>query len=97
MIINYNNYLNCELPDNWCFEEWDEGLNIYNPEGEGALTLSFFNILALERTVTEQISIMAKKFFDQNNIASNGSFVVCPSKENTCFLLRYTAFLLLWS
>lgn len=68
MKFNHNGYLNYELPDNWCAEEDNDNLLMYNPDGDGAITLSFLNVLDGEKSLAEHISIIAKKFIDQNNI-----------------------------
>lgn len=68
MKFNHNGYLNYELPDNWCDEEDNDNLLMYNPDGDGAITLSFLNVLNGEKSLAEHISIIAKKFIDQNNI-----------------------------
>ena len=68
MIFSHKDYLTYELPNDWCSEDEEENLLIYNPNGEGAITVSFFNILELRETLDEHISIMAKKFIDQNGI-----------------------------
>ena len=68
MKFNHNGYLNYELPDNWCDEEDTDNLLMYNPDGDGAITLSFLNVLNGEKSLAEHISIIAKRFIDQNNI-----------------------------
>ena len=68
MKFNHNGYLNYELPDNWCDEEDNDNLLMYNPDGDGAITLSFLNVLNGEKSLAEHISIISKRFIDQNNI-----------------------------
>lgn len=41
MICNHNEYLNYMLPNNWCAEEDTDNLILYNPSGNGAITISF--------------------------------------------------------
>ena len=65
MEYTHNNYLNYELPEDWCAEYTDENLNIYNPNGKGAMTLSFYSILETDRRLYEQISIMGNVFVMQ--------------------------------
>ena len=69
MTHKYNDYLNYIVPDNWCVEEETDNLLIYNPTGSGAMTISFFSRLSSEESLDEQISILAKKFIDQNVIS----------------------------
>ena len=68
MICNHNGYLDYMLPTNWCAEEDTDNLLLYNPSGNGAITISFFNVLNTEESLDEQISILAKRFVDKNNI-----------------------------
>ena len=51
MIFSHKDYLTYELPNDWCSEDEEENLLIYNPNGEGAITVSFFNILELREAV----------------------------------------------
>lgn len=81
MIFNHQNYLNYELPNDWCAEEAEENLLIYNPKGEGAITISFFNILEMKETLDEHISIMAKQFIDQNGITLHTPLILYGTKE----------------
>ncbi len=76
MILNYNKYLNYELPNDWCAELDSENLLLYNPNGNGAITISFFNIINLEKSLDGQISILAKNFIVQNNIKLHSPFIL---------------------
>ena len=82
MIFSHNDYLTYELPNDWCSEEDEENLHIYNPKGKGAITISFFNILEMRETLDEHISIMAKKFIDQNRIKLDDPLILYGSKED---------------
>ena len=77
MIFSHKDYLTYELPNDWCSEDEEENLLIYNPNGEGAITVSFFNILELRETLDEHISIMAKKF-----ITTHSFFTVLRLKQH---------------
>lgn len=68
MMLEHNEYFNYILPNNWCAEEDMDTLLLYNPNGSGAITISFFNVFDTMYTLDEQISILAKRFIDQNNI-----------------------------
>lgn len=68
MMLNHNGYLNYTLPNNWCSEENMDNLLLYNPNGEGAITTSFFSVINTKETLEEQIGIFAKRFIDQNSI-----------------------------
>ena len=63
-MCNYNGYLNYSLPKKWCAEEDIDNLLLYNPKGNGAITISFFSILDTEEPLNMQISVMAKRFID---------------------------------
>ena len=76
MMFNHNEYLNYTLPNNWCAEEDTDTLLLYNPNGNGAITTSFFNILHSQESIDEQISILAKRFIDQNNINLHSPLVL---------------------
>lgn len=68
MTLTHNGYMKYTLPDNWRAEYDSDVLSVYDPCGEGAITMSFYNLLTGEKSVDEQISIMAKKFIGQNSI-----------------------------
>lgn len=76
MILNYNGYLNYSLPNNWCAEENIDNLLLYNPNGNGAITISFFNVSNAKESLIEKISIMAKRFIDQNSISLHSPFIL---------------------
>ena len=38
---NHNGYLDYSLPRSWCAEEDTDNLVLYNPGGNGAITISF--------------------------------------------------------
>lgn len=81
MIYSHKDYLTYELPNDWCSQEEEENLLIYNLNGEGAITISFFNILEMRETLDEYISIMAKKFIDQNRIKLHSPLILYGTKE----------------
>ena len=72
----YKDYLFYELPKNWCVEEKEDNMIMYNPNGEGALVVTFYNILEKVEILDEYISIMAKKFIDRNEIKLNAPFIL---------------------
>lgn len=76
MFFSHKDYLTYELPNDWCSEEREDDLLIYDPNGEGAITISFFNILEKRETLDEHISIMAKKFVDQNQITLHNPLIL---------------------
>lgn len=76
MMRNHNGYLNYVLPNNWCAEEDVDNLLPYNPRGNGAITISFGGVLSTKESLDEQISIMAKRFIDKNDINLHSSLVL---------------------
>ena len=46
MMFNHKEYLNYTLPNSWCAEYDTNNLLLYNPNGNGAMTISFFNVLS---------------------------------------------------
>lgn len=81
MTVNYEDYLTYEIPDNWCWEETEDMLLIYNPDGDGAVTVSFYNILEMQATLEKYISVMAKKFIDQNQITLHAPLILHGNKD----------------
>ena len=82
VLLLYKDYLTYELPNDWCAEEEQDNLLIYNPSGEGAITISFLNIPETSETLGEYISIIAKKFIDQNRIALRNPFILYGTEKN---------------
>lgn len=82
MIFSHKDYLTYELPNDWRSEEREDNLLIFNPNGEGAITISFFNILEMRETLDEHISIMAKNFVDQNRITLHNPLILYGTEES---------------
>ena len=81
--LNHNGYLDYEIPLHWIAEEDGDTLTVYDPDGEGAMTASFYNMLA-DRSIDEQITVMAKKFTEQNAITVDKSmFFIHGGTEKT--------------
>lgn len=92
MMFNHNEYLNYELPDKWCAEEDADNLLLYNPNGNGAITISFFNVLNTVASLDEQISILAKRFIDQNNIKLHSPLILLNREGKTILYGTGTTF-----
>lgn len=86
LTINHNNIIEFQLPNDWVFEENDESLAIYNPSGEGAITISFYSLLQSNSDTCEQISVMAKKYANQNRIKLDKPLVVYHSSQEKTIL-----------
>ena len=82
MHLFHEGYFTYELPNGWCSEDSVENLLIYDPNGNGALTISFFSIFDMNKSLEEHLSIMAKKFVDKNEISLYGPLILCGSKES---------------
>ena len=68
MQLLHKDYLQYELPDFWHSEEENDFLNIYDPNGEGAITISFLNIISKDLQLETYICSLAKQFVDLNKI-----------------------------
>ena len=87
MIYNHNEYLNFELPDNWCSEENEDSLTIYDSEkDEGAITMSFYNIMMPRESLVSKICDMAKKFIDSSEVKLHESLILNQKKDGSCVL-----------
>ena len=82
-MFNHNEYLNYELPQNWCAEEKQDNLLIYNPNGNGAITISFFNALDPEESLEGKLCILAKRFIEQNSINLHSPLVLLKREGKT--------------
>lgn len=76
MMLNHNEYLDYMLPNSWCAEEDTDNLFLYNPDGNGAITISFFSVLKTNEFLDEQMSILAKRFVDKNSINLHSPLVL---------------------
>ena len=77
MKFNYNEYMDYDIPDGWCSEESGDNLFLYNPNGHGAITISFFNL-----------KLQSGKSLNKNNsscdVIKNGLYMVpSPSTAYT--------------
>ena len=59
---------------------------MYNPDGDGAITISFFNALNASESLDEQVSILTKRFIDQNNINLHAPLILFNTKEGKTML-----------
>lgn len=83
MILNHNRYLDYTLPNNWCADETTDNLLLYDPNGNGAITISFFNAINPRESMDEQISILAKKIIDHNNVNLHSPLVLYDKEGKT--------------
>lgn len=86
MKINHSDYLNFEIPQNWVVDEDDDTTSVYDNDGEGSLTLSFYAVLELQNSLDEHISIMAKKFIDSNKIKLHNPLILDGTKKDKTVL-----------
>ncbi len=83
MHFSHEGYFTYELPNGWCSEDSGENLLIYDPNGDGAMTISFFSIFDMNKSLDEHISIMAKKFVDKTRSLFTGrSFFAARKRAN---------------
>ncbi len=83
MTFNYNGYLRYKLPSKWCAQQDEDNLILFDPNGQGAIVISFFNVLNTETSLVEYISIFTKKFVDQNKITLNSPLIVFERNDKT--------------
>jgi len=86
MKINHSDYLSFEIPSNWVVEEDSDTTSIYDNNGEGSLTMSFYSVMRLQNSLDEHISIMAKKFIDSNKIKLHNPLILDGTKKNKTVL-----------
>ncbi len=86
MNVSHGEYLNFEIPHNWIIEENDDNTSIYDNNGEGAITLSFYTAMDIQQPFDEHISVMAKKFIDNNQIKLHHSFVLDTTNKDKLVL-----------
>jgi hypothetical protein len=84
--VKHGDYLNYEVPSNWVIEEDDDTTSIYDINGDGALTLSFFTVIELEKSFTEHISMMASKYINNNHIKLQNPLILNGTKKNKTVL-----------
>lgn len=82
-MIKHNGYLDYELPNNWIAEEDSENIIIYDPKGNGAMTISFFNVFNVAESLDEEMSILAKKFIDKNSIDTHSPLILLKKDDKT--------------
>ena len=82
----HKDYLLYEIPSGWIVDEANDSVSIYDNDGKGALTLSFLTIIQLQDTLDEYISVMAKKFIDNNQIRIENSLILDGTKKNKLML-----------
>ena len=89
MKIKHSDYLKYEIPSGWVVDESDdECISIYDNDGKGALTLSFYTIMELyNNSIDEHISVMAKDFIDKNHVELKDSiFIIDGTKKDKTVL-----------
>ncbi len=59
-MVYRHNWLTYKLPKRWCYEEDNENLFLYNPNGEGAVTISFLSVENTGYPLNVQLSIISK-------------------------------------
>ena len=82
-MFNHNGFLNYKLPHSWCAEEDADKLLLYNPNGHGAMIISFFNTLDTEKSLDEQICILAQRFINRHVINLHSSLILVNKGSKT--------------
>ncbi len=78
-----HNWLTYKLPKRWCYDEDNENLFLYNPNGEGAITISFLSIENAGNPLNVQLSIIAKNFIDKNNIKLSAPLILSNTESKS--------------
>ncbi len=86
MNVNHSNYLKYEIPSNWVVEEDSDTTLICDNNGEGSTTISFYTVMELQKSLDEHISIMAKKFIENNNIKLHNPLILDGTKKSKTVL-----------
>ncbi len=68
--MNFKNWFTYKLPRKWRVQQEEDNLLMFNPNGEGALVLSFFKVTVPLECLQQKMEDMAERFIDQNNIKS---------------------------
>ncbi len=76
MNVTHGDYLCYEIPSSWMIEETDDATSVYDSNGKGAITLSFYTAMDVQQPFDEHICVMAKKFIDENQIKLHRSLVL---------------------
>ena len=61
------NYLKYDMPEEWCKEEDSDTLSLYDPEGMGAITISFYSIINRSLDLVQMAHDIAEDFINKNN------------------------------
>jgi hypothetical protein len=86
MKVKHGDYLSFDIPPKWVVDENDDSTSVYSSQGEGAITLSYYSVVSLQSSLEEHISIMAKKFIENNGITINRSFVLDTTQKDKIVL-----------
>lgn len=61
------NYLIYNVPRSWCVQDEDV-LTLFDPNGTGAMTVSFYNTMGAKEDLENQLRSMAQKYIGDNHI-----------------------------
>ena len=67
--MDWRNNLEYNLPERWVAEENGDNLFIYNPDGEGAITISAYNIIDKNTPQIETVHNLFEDFVAKNGIS----------------------------
>ena len=86
MKVRLGNHLMCELPEGWAAEENSGVTSLYRADGDGALTLSYHSIAGMQGTLDEHISIMVKRFLDENQVKLKHALILDGTQKGKTVL-----------
>ena len=67
--MDWRNNLKYNLPEQWVAEENGDNLFIYNPDGEGAITISAYNMINMNAPQIETVLNLFQDFVAKNGIS----------------------------
>ncbi len=85
--------LTFKVPDDWIVEDEDGVRSIFNEDGEGAITMSFYRIIKLEESIEKHIENMALKYVEDIDIKTEKNIeLVTSSKEKSTVCMQGKTF-----
>ncbi|MGI6745664.1 MAG: hypothetical protein ACOX45_05910 [Acutalibacteraceae bacterium] len=86
MEVLHGDYLSFNIPNYWMVEDNTNTTSVYNMRGDGAITMSFYTAMSVQKSFDEHVCIMAKKFIDNNRIRLRQSLILDNTKKDKLVL-----------
>lgn len=78
--------ISVDVPYQWQWDENGDSVSIYNNNGQGAITMSFYKILERNNSIIEYISEKAVSFINQNGMKLDNPFIIDAVNEEKILL-----------